>query len=40
MGDEPETTQVEETPSETPPLDKTLNSKCHNDIVVKNKDGQ
>ena len=40
MGDEPETTQVEKVPSETSPLDKTLNSKCHNNIEAKNKDGQ
>ena len=40
MGDEPEITQVEKVPSETLPLDKTLNSKCHKNVEVKNKDGQ
>ena len=40
MGDEPEITQVENVPSETLPLDKTLNSKCHDNVEVKNKDGQ
>ena len=33
-------TQVEEVPSETPPLDKILNDKCHNNVEAKNKDGQ
>ena len=40
MGDEPETTQVEEVPSKTPILDKTLNSKCHNNVKAKNKVGR
>ena len=40
MEDEPEITQVEEVPSETPSLDKTLNSKRHNNVEAKNKDGQ
>ena len=37
MGDEPEINQVESVPSETLPLDKTLNSKCHNNVEVKSK---
>ena len=40
MGNEPETTQVKKVPSETPSLDKTLNSKCHNKIWGKSKDDQ
>ena len=40
MGDEPEITQVEKVPSETPLLDKTLNSKCHNNVEAKTKDSQ
>ena len=40
MGDEPEITQVEKVPSETLPPDKTLNSKCHNNVEAKSKDGQ
>ena len=40
MGNEPEITQVEEVLSETLPLDKTLNSKCHNNIETKTKDSQ
>ena len=40
MEDEPEITQVEKGPSETLPFDKTLNSKCHNNVEAKNKDGQ
>ena len=40
MGDEPEITQVEKVPSKTLPLDKTLNSKCHNNVKAKNKDSQ
>ena len=39
MGDEPVITQ-EIHYSETPPLDKTLNSKYHNNVEAKNKDGQ
>ena len=38
MGDEPEITQVEKVLSETLPLDKNLNRKCH--INVEAKDGQ
>ena len=37
MGDEAEITQVL---SKALPLRKTLNSKCHNNVQVKNKDGQ
>ena len=37
MGDEPETTQVKKIPSETPPLDKTLNNKCHNNVEKKQR---
>ena len=40
MEDEPDISQVEEVPSETPSLDKTLNSKRHNNVEAKNKDGQ
>ena len=40
MRDEREIIQVEKVPSETLPLTKTLNSKCHNNAEVKNKDGQ
>ena len=40
MEDEPEITQVEEVPSQTPSLYKTLNSKRHNNVEAKNKDGQ
>ena len=40
MGDEHEITQVEEVPSENLPLDKTLNSKCRNNVKAKNNDGQ
>ena len=40
MGDEPETTQTEEVLLETLPLHKTLNSKSHNAVEAKNKDGQ
>ena len=40
MGDELETTRIEEVSSETLPLDKTLNSKCHNNVETKNKGGQ
>ena len=36
MGDEPETTQVEEVPSETPPLD----SNGHNNVEAENKNEQ
>ena len=39
MGVEPETTQVEVIPSEPPPIDKTLNTKRHNNVEAKNKDG-
>ena len=39
MGDEPDITQVEKAPSETLPLDKTLNSKRHNNVEAKDKDG-
>ena len=40
MGDDPEITQVGKVPSKTLSLDKTLNSKCHNNAEAKNKDGQ
>ena len=40
MGDKPETTQIEEVPSETQSLGKTLYSKCHNNVEVKNKNDQ
>ena len=40
MGDEPEITQVEKVPSETLLLNKTLNSKCYNNVEAKTKDGQ
>ena len=35
--DEPETTQAQKVPSETPLLGKTLNSKCHNNVEAKSK---
>ena len=35
--DEPETTQAQKVPSETPLLGKTLNSKCHNNVEAKIK---
>ena len=37
MGDEPEITQVEKVLSETLPLDKNLNKKCHINVEAKNK---
>ena len=40
IGNEPEIAQVEKFPSETLLLDKTLNSKCHNNVEGKNKAGQ
>ena len=40
MGNEPKITQIERVPSETVALDKTLNSKCHNNVEGKNKDSQ
>ena len=40
MWDEPETTQIEEVPSESLPLDEALNRKCDNNVETKNKDGQ
>ena len=40
MANEPEITQVEKISSETQLLDRTLNSKCHNNNEAKNKDGQ
>ena len=40
MGNEPETAQLEKVASETLSLDKTLNSKCHNNAESGNKDDQ
>ena len=40
MGDKPDITHVEKVPSETLLLDKTFNSKCHNSVEAKIKDGQ
>ena len=40
MGNESAITQIKKVPSETLPLDKTLNSKYHRNIEAKNKDGQ
>ena len=39
MRDEPETTQAKEVPSETLPLDKTLYSKCTNNVDAEIKNG-
>ena len=40
MANESQITQVEKISSETQLLDRTLNSKCHNNNEAKNKDGQ